>query len=105
MELRCAILEMRSQKHAGIPKFFRWLTERYPLTQERITEKCSVQIDNLYLDMNEIIHNCSHGTEAVAAASEEDIIRECLSYIERLVRLANPKNMLFMAIDGALTTR
>lgn len=85
-----------------MPKFFRWLTERYPLTQDKLTESSSVDIDNLYLDMNGIIHNCTHANEARVDASEPEMIRKCFLYIERLVRIADPKKVLFMAIDGAL---
>jgi hypothetical protein len=105
MELRCETLEMRGQNHAGVPRFFRWLTERYPLTQQRITDRSSVEIDNLYLDMNGIIHNCTHANEERATGSEQEMIRKCFLYIERLVRIACPRKTLFMAIDGALTTR
>ena len=52
--------------------------------------------------MNGIIHNCTHANEARVDASEPEMIRKCFLYIERLVRIADPKKVLFMAIDGAL---
>jgi hypothetical protein len=85
-----------------VPKFFRWLTERYPLTQEKLSDVSTVEIDNLYLDMNGIIHNCTHANEARVDASEDEMVRKCFLYIERLVRIARPQKVLFMAIDGAL---
>ena len=42
----------------GIPKFYRWLSERYPLISQSIST--IPEIDNLYLDMNGIIHSASH---------------------------------------------
>lgn len=86
---------------AGVPRFFRWLTERYPLTMDKLDGAATVEIDNLYLDMNGIIHNCTHANEARVTASEEEMIRKCFLYIERLVRIARPRKVLFMAIDGA----
>lgn len=85
---------------AGVPKFFRWLTERYPLTKETVNGTASVDIDNLYLDMNGIIHNCTHANEARVNVPEQEMIRKCFLYIERLVRIAKPRKALFMAIDG-----
>jgi 5'-3' exoribonuclease 2 len=68
----------------GVPAFFKWLTMRYPKVvmdaiEESITEyninnfmkdKLNVdtampEIDNLYLDMNGIIHPCCHPQDKV----------------------------------------
>ena len=61
-----------------------------------------VDIDHLYLDMNGIIHNCTHANNAAkATASEDEMMHLVFQYIERLVRIAKPNKLLFMAIDGA----
>lgn len=88
---------------AGIPKFFRWIAERYPLTLSNLAEDAPpVEIDNLYLDMNGIIHNCTHANQSKAAATEETMMYQVFMYIKRLVRIAKPGQLLFMAIDGVL---
>eukprot|EP00892_Ulva_mutabilis_P011794 jgi/Ulvmu1/8988/UM005_0079.1 len=85
----------------GIPKFFRWIAERYPLTLSNLSDDAPpVEIDNLYLDMNGIIHNCTHANQSKAAASEEKMMYQVFMYIKRLVRIAKPHQLLFMAIDG-----
>ena len=45
----------------GIPKFYRWISERYPLISQPSCEESIIpEYDNLYLDFNGIIHRCSH---------------------------------------------
>ena len=46
----------------GVPKFYRWLSERYPNINQAIGDSTLLpEFDNLYLDMNGIIHNATHG--------------------------------------------
>jgi 5'-3' exonuclease len=45
----------------GIPFFYRWLVERYPLCSLPLTHDFVVpELDNLYLDMNGIVHQATH---------------------------------------------
>ncbi|CAJ1429395.1 unnamed protein product [Effrenium voratum] len=85
----------------GIPRFYRWLSERYPLINENITAEQIPDFDNLYLDMNGIIHNCSHNnTGGLCVKEESDVFVEAFSYICRLVQIIQPKKLLYMAVDG-----
>ena len=85
----------------GIPRFYRWLSERYPLINENITAEQIPEFDNLYLDMNGIIHNCSHNnTGGLCVKEESQVFVEAFSYICRLVRIIRPQKLLYMAIDG-----
>lgn len=57
----------------GVPAFYRWLVNKYPMVVARAMEdeaevadtsmpnpNIGIQFDNLYLDMNGIIHPCFH---------------------------------------------
>ncbi|ESK84121.1 5 -3 exoribonuclease [Moniliophthora roreri MCA 2997] len=86
----------------GIPKFFRYISERYPLTSQLIQENKIPEFDNLYLDFNGIIHNCSHPNDEDAhfRLSEEQIFTSIFAYVDHLFGKIRPKKLFFMAVDG-----
>ncbi|KOS19688.1 5'-3' exoribonuclease 1 [Escovopsis weberi] len=87
----------------GVPKFFRWLSERYPAISQLIAENRIPEFDCLYLDMNGIIHNCTHkdaGEDATFRLSEQEMFTRIFNYIEHLFGKIKPKQLFFMAIDG-----
>eukprot|EP00808_Paulinella_micropora_P002684 g61129.t1 len=85
----------------GVPKFYRWLSERYPNINQVISSDLKPEFDCLYLDMNGIVHNCTHPDDDVYLnLTEEDMFAGIFKYIDRLFSIAQPKKLLFMAIDG-----
>uniref|UniRef100_A0A4W3HBT8 5'-3' exoribonuclease 1 n=1 Tax=Callorhinchus milii TaxID=7868 RepID=A0A4W3HBT8_CALMI len=60
------------------------------------------EFDNLYLDMNGIIHQCSHPNDEDVhfRISEEKIFADIFHYVEVLFRIIKPKKTFFMAVDG-----
>ncbi|KAG9014015.1 hypothetical protein FRB94_000212 [Tulasnella sp. JGI-2019a] len=86
----------------GVPKFFRWLSERYPLTSQLIEENKIPEFDNLYLDFNSIIHNCSHPNDEDAhfRLTEAQIFTAIFAYVDHLFGKIKPKKIFFMAVDG-----
>ncbi|KAE8221479.1 hypothetical protein CF319_g5174 [Tilletia indica] len=86
----------------GIPKFFRFTSERYALISQLIEDDKIPEFDGLYLDMNGIIHNCSHPDDSNASfrISEEDIFLAIFAYIEHLFAKIKPKKLFFLAVDG-----
>ncbi|GAA5907315.1 hypothetical protein JCM6882_002805 [Rhodosporidiobolus microsporus] len=86
----------------GIPKFFRFMSERYPLISQLIQENRIPEFDNLYLDMNGIIHNCSHPNDDDASfrISEHDIFLAVFAYVAHLFSVIKPRKTFFLAIDG-----
>ncbi|KAK3358973.1 XRN 5'-3' exonuclease N-terminus-domain-containing protein [Lasiosphaeria hispida] len=86
----------------GVPKFFRWLSERYPAISQLIAENRIPEFDCLYLDMNGIIHNCTHkdSDDVQFRMTEEEMFIAIFNYIEHLFGKIKPKKLFFMAIDG-----
>ncbi|KAK6030201.1 hypothetical protein OSTOST_03672 [Ostertagia ostertagi] len=68
----------------GVPKFYRWISERYPCLSEVISDTEIPEFDNLYLDMNGIIHNCSHPNDDDVnfRISQEQIFSDIFAYID-----------------------
>ena len=58
------------------------------------------ETDNLYLDMNGIIHPCCHPEDSEAPDDEEEMIRRIFDYTDRIFGMVRPRQLLYMAIDG-----
>jgi 5'-3' exoribonuclease 2 len=106
----------------GVPAFFRWLTKKYPsIVIEAREEKSKkepfsdeiiepvdtsqenpngVEFDNLYLDMNGIIHPCTHPEDRPAPKNEEEMMLLIFEFIDRIFSIVRPRKLLYMAIDG-----
>lgn len=108
----------------GVPALFRWLSKKYPKIVNRVIEDTPTkvrnddgetvevpvryesanpngfEVDNLYLDMNGIVHPCTHPEGKPAPETEEEMMVEIFKYTERVVNMARPRKVLMMAIDG-----
>ncbi|KAJ1488514.1 XRN 5'-3' exonuclease N-terminus-domain-containing protein [Baffinella frigidus] len=86
----------------GVPKFYGWLSERYPLINHDILlDPDMPEVDNLYLDMNGIIHPCTHGNaDELRDLTREEMFLAIFSFLDNLVQLVKPRQVLFLAVDG-----
>ena len=104
--LRPSFIERRNEvtQLNGIPKLFRWLIDLYPEvlnTVENGFSSESTKIDKFYLDMNGIIHACTHSNiKELIALNEQEMFLRIFAFTDRLYKLVKPKKLLFLAIDG-----
>ncbi|KAK7205804.1 exoribonuclease 2 [Myxozyma melibiosi] len=102
----------------GVPALFRWLSRKYPKIVQKVVEEPDQVIDgvtypadysrpnpngetdNLYLDMNGIVHPCSHPENRPPPATEDEMFLEIFKYTDRVVNMARPRKVLMIAVDG-----
>lgn len=111
----------------GVPALFRWLSRKYGKIVMPVIEEFPVRVpsasgiegefdempvdisgpnpngeefDNLYLDMNGIVHPCTHPEGKPAPKNEDEMMKEIFAYTDRVVAMVRPRKLLMMAIDG-----
>lgn len=101
----------------GVPALFRWLSQKYPKIVSQVIEEKSQDIDgqkvpvdttkrnpngeefdNLYLDMNGIVHPCSHPEDRPPPATEEEMMLAVFEYTDRVVNMVRPRKLLMIAV-------
>lgn len=102
----------------GIPAAFRWLSNKYPKIISPVVEDRPVvmedgteipvditranpngeELDNLYLDMNGIVHPCAHPEDKPAPKDEEEMMLEIFKYTDRVVNMVRPRKILMIAV-------
>ncbi|KAL9129325.1 MAG: hypothetical protein Q9217_002196 [Psora testacea] len=103
----------------GVPALFRWLSQKYPKIISQVIEEKPEHIDglevpvniarpnpngeefdNLYLDMNGIVHPCSHPEDRPPPSTEEEMMLSIFKYTDRVVNMVRPRKLLMIAVDG-----
>lgn len=102
----------------GVPALFRWLSRKYPkiitpVVEEERTVVNGIEVppsyanpnpngelDNLYLDMNGIVHPCSHPEDRPPPETEDDMLLAVFEYTDRVVNMGRPRKILMIAVDG-----
>ncbi|KAH7932422.1 hypothetical protein HPB52_024570 [Rhipicephalus sanguineus] len=110
----------------GIPGFFSWISKKYPSIVARCVEEKPtivdgevvpvdttklnpnyVEFDCLYVDMNSIVHMCSHPEKRQVTALEEvmlpapknndDRLKAMFEYLDRILRHRSARKLVYMA--------
>lgn len=103
----------------GVPALFRFLSRKYPKivtpvieapTKDANGDDLFVDItgsnpngeesDNLYLDMNGIVHPCSHPEDRPPPQNEDEIMMEIFRYTDRIMAMVRPRKLVMIAVDG-----
>lgn len=97
--------------------FTRWLSKKYPKIVSPVVEEQPLEVDgvkipidvagrnpnneefdNLYLDMNGIVHPCSHPEDRPPPQDEEEMMLEIFKYTERVFNMVRPRKLLMIAV-------
>uniref|UniRef100_A0A7S2ZMF7 Uncharacterized protein n=1 Tax=Rhodosorus marinus TaxID=101924 RepID=A0A7S2ZMF7_9RHOD len=86
----------------GVPRFYRWISERYPLIRRDVGfGEGTPIVDNLYLDLNGVIHTASRADEVdKPVLSEDDIFLNTFKKIDELIEIIQPTELIYFAVDG-----
>lgn len=101
----------------GVPALFRWLSNKYPKIISSVIEQLPYEVDgeeipvdttgpnpngeemdNLYLDMNGIVHPCTHPEGKPPPANEQEMMLEIFKYTDRVVNMVRPRKLLMIAV-------
>lgn len=105
----------------GIPRFFQFIRQTFPssVDYKTIHENLDLDIDNFYIDANGIIHNSVRQVLLSKPKQDKRLAKiqktQCLTTKEKYLTIfehiaqtiykitlfANPKQLLFIAIDGS----
>ncbi|VWU49684.1 exonuclease, putative, partial [Hepatocystis sp. ex Piliocolobus tephrosceles] len=86
----------------GIPRMYRWLTSYYPTIKEQlINDKKQKKVDVLYIDMNGVIHHCTHANKnTLPIHDEHELLSNILIYLKNLFYLVKPQKLVYVGVDG-----
>ena len=103
----------------GVPALFRWLTSKYPKVLMPAVEDIPVTVDglgvdvdlmspnpngiefdNLYLDLDGLLHPCCHPEAGPQPKDEEEMMLNVFAAIDEIFMVVRPRKLLYLAVDG-----
>ncbi|EUD72688.1 hypothetical protein YYG_01688 [Plasmodium vinckei petteri] len=91
-----------NNKLYGIPRMYKWLTSYYPTVREElINDGEKKKVDIFYIDMNGVIHHCTHANkDALPIYDEHELFSNILHYLKNLFYLIKPQKLVYIGVDG-----
>eukprot|EP01060_Flectonema_neradi_P030866 TRINITY_DN4563_c0_g1_i1.p1 TRINITY_DN4563_c0_g1~~TRINITY_DN4563_c0_g1_i1.p1 ORF type:complete len:960 (+),score=199.31 TRINITY_DN4563_c0_g1_i1:77-2956(+) len=80
----------------GIPGYFPWLLSCYP----RVIRTFPKKPDNVYIDINGLIHECCRQPGGGYSVNEEDSIKRLLEMVTDMIKGMDPQVLMYLSIDG-----
>lgn len=103
----------------GVPEFFRWLSKKYPSIVTKCVEEKprvvnnvaipvnvskpnpnNIEFDNLYIDMNGIIHPSCRPENKPAPKTEDEMMIAIMENVDKTFSMIRPRKLVYLAIDG-----
>jgi len=80
----------------GIPRYFKFIKGRFPLTVKAANlEECTKIYHHLYFDVNNLLYGRISNT-----TSHYVLFYRLFSYLDRIYKFARPQETMFLAVDG-----
>ena len=117
--LRTAVERWHERLGMGVPTFYRYIHEKFPKAVRDYIEVMpdgldaateadwsaepnpnGIEVDNLYLDFNGIVHNATHPEDRPAPSGFDAMMLEVFRRVDRIVLAARPRRLLYLALDG-----
>lgn len=84
----------------GVPGLYSWLLRRWSDLSDPIDSAFSCE--NLYVDMNGIIHPCCHSDNSLLdkPTTDQEKFKRIGEELIDLIRVSKPQNVVYLAVDG-----
>jgi 5'-3' exonuclease len=92
----------------GVPGLLHWL-QKYTNTQTSLIKSYNSKhdnsnnnprFDNVFIDLNCILHPCTHPEGQLPIENEEKMIERVLRYLDLMFCQLNPRKLMYIAVDG-----
>lgn len=84
----------------GVPGFFKWLLQRYPLIVPQSCDFSHPIINNLYIDASSFLYRAFRSTNFNGPNLNDNLLAEIYRGLDSQVQTYKPIDLIFIAVDG-----